>query len=373
MHHDLVKENKELRRRMTAVMANARHNEERLRRFHEQELNLLSANGLVDLLRTVLVGHRQVFGLESVTLGVVDAEYDIRRLLADLGCEDSFPEIVFFESCDELAALFADAQMPRLGGFRETVHGMLFAPVTVPASVAFIPLRRHGRLIGSLNLGSAEEGRFIAGSATHFLERLGAVVAVALENAINHERLKHIGLTDALTGVHNRRYFDRRLLEEVERVQRDCEPLSCLFLDIDHFKRINDNYGHQVGDRVLQEVAGRIKAQLRLSDALGRYGGEEFAALLVHTDTEQAREIAERIRMSIADEPFLLGGAHHLELTLSVGLATLHPNGTEQLGDRAGEHLVGLADAAVYRAKEGGRNRVELTAPGDGAVLRDSG
>lgn len=364
MHHDLVKENRELRRKMTAVMANARHNEERLRRFQEQELNLLSANGLLDLLRTVLVGHRQVFGLESVTLGVIDAEYDIRRLLADLGCNDCFPEMVFFESGAELAAFFEGAPLPRLGGFRATLHGALFTPVTVPASVAIIPLRRHGRLIGSLNLGSTEDGRFITGSATHFLERLGAIVAVALENAINHERLKHIGFTDALTGVHNRRYFDRRLLEEVERVQRDGEPLSCLFLDIDHFKRINDNYGHQVGDRVLQEVAGRIKAQLRLSDALGRYGGEEFAALLMHTETEQAREIAERIRMSIADEPFLLGGAHHLELTLSVGLATLHPADAGQLGEQAGEQLVGRADAAVYRAKEGGRNRVEQAALG---------
>lgn len=363
MHDDLAKENKELRRKLTAMIANARHNEERLRRFHEQELNLLSANGLVDLLRTVLVGHRQVFVLDMVTLSLIDAEYEIRRLLTDLGCDDCFPEITFLQSGNELSALFDDIQAPRLGNFRSAAHAALFAPAAPPASVALIPLRRHGRLIGSLNLGSREEGRFIAGSATDFLERLGAVVAVALENAFNHERLKHVGLTDALTGVHNRRYFDRRLLEEVERAQRSDEPLSCLFLDIDHFKRINDNYGHQVGDRVLQEVAGRIKAQLRLSDTLGRYGGEEFAALLVHTDTGQAWEIAERIRRSIAEEPFLLGGAHHLEVTLSAGLATLRPLDAERLGDSAGEQLVGRADAAVYRAKEGGRNRVEEAAP----------
>ena len=357
MNDEMLRENKELRRRLTAVLANARHNEERMYRFHEQELNLLSANGMIDLLRQILMGHRHVFGLETVTMNLIDPEYEIQRLLADLGCTDCFPELRFFESGSELAAYFGDAQLPRLGAYRPEQHGELFHLSPQPASVAVLPLLRQRRLIGSLNLGSQEEGRFIAGSATNFLERLSAVVAVALENAINHERLKHIGLTDALTGVHNRRYFDRRLTEEVERVQRNGQPLSCLFLDVDHFKRINDTYGHQVGDRVLQEVAGRIKAQLRLSDALGRYGGEEFAALLVQTDTDTAWDIAERIRASIADEPFLLGGEHQIAVTLSVGLSTMTPDTLQSVTTEAAEQLVAQADAAVYRAKQGGRNR----------------
>lgn len=359
MNSDLQSENKELRRRLTAVMANARHNEERMRRFHEQELRLLSANGLMDLLRHVVVGHRQVFGLESVTLTLVDPEYEIQRLLADLGCSDGFPELHFLDSASALAGFFGSAQLPRLGGYRPELHVNLFHLGPPPASVAVLPLLRQRRLIGSLNLGSREEGRFIPGSATDFLERLGAVVAIGLENAINHERLKHIGLTDALTGVHNRRYFDRRLAEEVERVQRTGQPLVCLFLDVDHFKKVNDTYGHQVGDRVLQEVAARIKAQLRLSDALGRYGGEEFSALLVQTDAEQARDIAERIRSAIAAEPFRLGGDHNLMVTLSVGMALLTPQGCDVDLTACAERLVAQADEAVYRAKQGGRNRVE--------------
>jgi diguanylate cyclase (GGDEF)-like protein len=359
MSKELLDENKDLRRRLTAVMANARHNEERLRRFHEQELRLLSAGGLIDLLRHALVGHRQVFGLETVTMTLIDPEYEVQRLLADLGCSDGFPELRFVDSGTELAAFFGVAQLPKLGGFRAEQHGSLFHLGTPPASVAVLPLLRQRCLIGSLNLGSSEEGRFIPGSATDFLERLGAVVAIGLENAINHERLKHIGLTDALTGVHNRRYFDRRLTEEVERVQRTGQPLSCLFLDVDHFKKVNDTYGHQVGDRVLQEVAARIKAQLRLSDALGRYGGEEFAALLVQTDAEQALDIAERIRAGIAAEPFRLGGDHNLVVTMSVGMSIL---GAADCGadlPAAAERLVAQADEAVYKAKQGGRNRVE--------------
>lgn len=359
MSTDLLNENKDLRRRLTAVMANARHNEERLRRFHEQELRLLSAGGLIDLLRHAVVGHRQVFALEAVTMTLIDPEYELQRLLGDLGCSDGFPELRFVDSGDELAAFFGTAQLPKLSGYRPEQHAALFHIGASPASVAVLPLLRQRRLIGSLNLGSGEEGRFIPGSATDFLERLGAVVAIGLENAINHERLKHIGLTDALTGVHNRRYFDRRLAEEVERVQRTGQPLACLFLDVDHFKKVNDTYGHQVGDRVLQEVAARIKAQLRLSDALGRYGGEEFSALLVQTDAEQAVDIAERIRAAIAAEPFRLGGDHNLNVTMSVGMAML---GAVDCGADLGacaERLVAQADEAVYRAKQGGRNRVE--------------
>lgn len=361
MSTDLLNENKELRRRLTAVMANARHNEERMRRFHEQELTLLSAGGLIDLLRHAVVGHRQVFGLESVTLTLIDPEYELQRLLADLGCSDGFPELRFVESGTELAAFFGAAQLPKLGGFRPEQHAALFHLGPPPASVAVLPLLRQRRLIGSLNLGSREEGRFIPGSATDFLERLGAVVAIGLENAINHERLKHIGLTDALTGVHNRRYFDRRLTEEVERVQRTGQPLACLFLDVDHFKKVNDTHGHQVGDRVLQEVAARVKAQLRLSDALGRYGGEEFSALLVQTDAEQALDIAERIRAAIAAEPFRLGGDHNLTVTMSVGMAMLSPQNCAGDVAACAERLVAQADEAVYRAKQGGRNRVECT------------
>jgi diguanylate cyclase (GGDEF) domain len=360
MDRDPSSENKDLRRRLTAVIANARHNEERMRRFHEQELQLLSASGLVDLLRHIVVGHRQVFELQSVTLTLIDAEYEFQRLLAELGCSDCFPEVRFVDSGAGLAAFFGSAQMPRLGEFRADRHAELFHVGPPPASVAVLPLLRQRRLLGSLNLGSQAAGRFIPGSATDFLERLGAVVAIGLENAINHERLKHIGLIDALTGVHNRRYFDRRLTEEVERVQRSGQPLTCLFLDVDHFKKVNDVHGHQVGDRVLQEVAARVKAQLRLSDALGRYGGEEFSALLVQTDLEQATDIAERIRASIAGEPFRLGGAHDLRVTMSVGIAVLLPQDCAGAIAACAERLVALADEAVYRAKQGGRNRVEI-------------
>ena len=120
----------------------------------------------------------------------------------------------------------------------------------LPVWLSF-PLVRNRQLIGCLNIGSVQQERFIQGSATDFLERLAAIVAVCFENAFNHERLKLLGLLDPLTGIHNRRYFDERLDEEISRSLRQKERLSCLFLDIDHFKQFNDIYGHHIGDLVL--------------------------------------------------------------------------------------------------------------------------
>jgi diguanylate cyclase (GGDEF)-like protein len=222
---------------------------------------------------------------------------------------------------------------------------------------------RQKKLIGSLNLGSRNEGRFAPGMATDFIGRLAAIVGICLENVTNSERLKHLGLTDPLTGVHNRRYFDQRLLEEVSRAQRQGFSLSCLFLDIDHFKQVNDKYGHQTGDCVLREVALRIKGQLRSIDVLGRYGGEEFAILLVQTDMDSALTIAERIRHSIAEQRFEGEGNETLVATLSIGVAALHGCNRAQNAKALAQQLVARADQALYRAKQGGRNCVMTLLP----------
>ena len=213
-------------------------------------------------------------------------------------------------------------------------------------------------MIGSLNIASRAEDRLVPGMATDFIQRLAAIVAISLENVINNERLKHIGLTDPLTGAHNRRYLEQRLCEEVSRAQRQGHPLACLFLDIDHFKQVNDSYGHQVGDRVLREVAERIKAQLRLSDTLGRYGGEEFIVLLVNADRNTASVIAERIRQGTAERVFTIDDQHSLPVTLSIGIATLLEHNPAESIETVTQNLVAHADQALYRAKENGRNRV---------------
>jgi diguanylate cyclase (GGDEF)-like protein len=135
-----------------------------------------------------------------------------------------------------------------------------------------------------------------------------------------------------------------------------------MYIDIDHFKRVNDTVGHQGGDYVLREVCGRIKAELRMSDALGRFGGEEFVVLLIDADLESASMVAQRIRASVAAEPVSLGSGERVDVTVSIGVAALSAQLSDPARDSAIEgvahELVASADAALYQAKAGGRNKV---------------
>lgn len=370
MSTELYQENKQLRRNMKAFLAQARENEQKMRRFQEQELRLLGVESLTELIQVLLYDYRKTFDLDAVTLTLIDPQYEIRRILEELGVHlGDYPDLVFVEDSETLDTLFGTSAAPRLGRYEAERHAALFPRYrTAPVSVAILPLLRRGELIGGFNLGSNAEQRFVAGTATDFLERMAGFVAVCLENATNKERLKHVGLTDALTGVHNRRYFDQRMREEIDRAQRQGRPLSCLFLDIDFFKRINDTYGHHAGDRVLQEVAARIKSHMRMSDILSRYGGEEFAALLVQSDHDEALEIAERIRQTVAEAPFLVDetsadGAASLEVTLSIGVATRYGSDHALDGEAAAQGLIDRADQSLYHAKEHGRNRVSCLTP----------
>ncbi|MHA1570135.1 MAG: DUF484 family protein [Alphaproteobacteria bacterium] len=354
----LATENTQLRRQLKAYISQAHQNEDKLRRFQEQELQFISANGLAELLETLLYDYRRNFNLDAVTLLLLDSEFEIRRILENLGLTGQHRDLLFVDDPADLFELFPREPGPRLGRCEDQCQQLLFphAPSTL-ASMALFPLIRNRQLIGLLNIGSLQAERFIQGSATDFLERLAGIVAVCFENALNHERLKLLGLLDPLTGIHNRRYFDERLEEETSRALRQTRPLSCLFLDIDHFKRFNDTWGHQVGDQVLQEVATVIKQQMRMSDVLARFGGEEFAVLLVNTDHEEAMEIAERIRHSIASHALHAEG-ETLHITLSVGCSTLDSLTANQTPDQAGQQLLHYADSALYQAKELGRNQV---------------
>jgi len=241
----------------------------------------------------------------------------------------------------------------------EDVPAFLFEDVPPGlVSVALLPLVHRSKYIGSLNLGSNDPERFTAQSSTDFLERLASLVAVCLAIALATERLKLAGLTDILTGVHNRRYFDSRCLEEVAAARRNGAPLVCLFLDVDHFKRLNDSMGHQAGDQVLSYVAKLIKLQLRGSDVVARYGGEEFVVLLPATSLQFGLDTAERIRRIVEGQSVPVKAHEAAHVTISIGVAML--GRSPQVADTAAlaADLIARADKAMYEAKEAGRNRV---------------
>jgi two-component system cell cycle response regulator len=157
---------------------------------------------------------------------------------------------------------------------------------------------------------------------------------------------------DPLTSMHNRRYLERHLGQLVAQNVERGRPVSLLILDVDHFKTVNDTYGHDVGDHVLREVASRITTSLRGIDLSCRFGGEEFVAAFSGVDSDRALQIAERLRQKISDQPFPVQTEQGpLSVTVSIGAATSHG------GDTA-ESLLKRADQALYRAKKDGRNRV---------------
>ena len=200
--------------------------------------------------------------------------------------------------------------------------------------------------------------RFNRELASDFLAHLGVVAAICIENAVNRARLVRSGLTDFLTGFHNRRYLQSRLREELARAQRARQFLVCLMIDVDHFKRINDQYGHLAGDAVLREVARRIDNEMRTSDTGARFGGDEFAIVLSQGSFEDGERVANRVLRAVSSQPIKIG-AHVTEtVTLSIGVAAASPGPEVRDHKLLAERLIAEADAALYRAKSAGRNRV---------------
>ncbi len=166
------------------------------------------------------------------------------------------------------------------------------------------------------------------------------------------EALRQLATRDQLTGMLNRREFDRIMAEEAERCRRFGQPLALVMVDIDHFKAVNDTHGHPAGDAVLKEVAKTLTAQLRTVDRVARFGGEEFALVLMQTGRAAATEVAQRVVDAVAASPVMIEGGVSLKLTISAGVAVL-PDDVSRI-----ELLIGAADRSLYAAKRGGRNRV---------------
>jgi diguanylate cyclase (GGDEF)-like protein len=204
--------------------------------------------------------------------------------------------------------------------------------------------------------------RFTRDHASDFLAHIGIIASFCVENTVNRARLLRSGFTDVLTGWNNRRYLSVRLVEELARARRDRSGLVCLMLDVDHFKSVNDTWGHAAGDTVLRELAQRIESQVRASDVAARYGGEEFVVLLPDTEVASARLLAERIRKAISATPFDLPSGETVTVTASIGISEVHPDHGEADLKTVGDSLVARADVALYAAKSAGRDRVIVEA-----------
>jgi len=207
----------------------------------------------------------------------------------------------------------------------------------------------HGELVGLLSIARAQP---FTEHDLELLSYLAGSAGISLQNVGLHEAVQRQAVTDELTGLYNHRRFQEAMVEEAERSRRFGQPMSLVMLDIDNFKRINDTYGHQQGDRVLAAVARVLRDSSREIDSPARYGGEELAVVLPGTDLDGAYQLAERVRQGIASLDIApSGGRDRIAVTASFGVASL-PTSAEEPGA-----LLAAADAALYEAKRGGKNK----------------
>jgi diguanylate cyclase (GGDEF)-like protein len=216
------------------------------------------------------------------------------------------------------------------------------------ASMICVPLIARGERVGAVTATSAKPSAFDTNSL-ELIRFIAMTIALDIENV----RLHRVAVTDPLTGAFNREFLLQRLPQEIETaIDRD-RALSIAMVDVDHFKSVNDHYGHGIGDVVLSEVARRLRGAIRGGDLLVRYGGEEFLAVLPKADAGRAWEVGERMRQRVCERAFEVGDGLALLLRVSVGIAQWRTG--ELMPD-----LIERADTALYGAKDRGRNRVEV-------------
>ncbi len=216
-------------------------------------------------------------------------------------------------------------------------------------SLICVPLSVRNKIIGAVT-ATAEATNVFLGSDLDLIHFIAKTIALDLQNI----RLQRVSVTDPLTGVYNREFLSQNLPAELERAHQWAHPLSVAMVDVDHFKSINDSYGHSIGDQVLAMVAGNLRATIRNDDMLIRYGGEEFLAVLPRADAGRAWEVGERMRACLAKQKMTSGPE---KVHISVGVAQFKYHGIKR---ESAKELIRRADAALYEAKSRGRNRVEV-------------
>lgn len=211
------------------------------------------------------------------------------------------------------------------------------------SSLAMVPLHLDGELVGSLNQSDPDPLRFNPNYNPTHLERLAVKLSLGLSNVIAHEQVQHLAYHDSLTSLPNRRAMERFIIAELARITRYGGELTVVFIDLDQFKKVNDSYGHDFGDALLQYLADGLRKMSRQSDFITRLAGDEFVLLLPQTDAAKAADLLARIEKKFTDQPLKLKG-ETLEVKISYGIAS----SSEQLNHT---ELIKLADSRLYESK----------------------
>ena len=281
-------------------------------------------------------------------------------LLLFLYQEESCPASFSQEAVKHMINVFSTLGEESVDAKRVTLHiekrklkgrqAILDGKATLKSRLT-LPLVVEGEILGCLSVHSEQPNAFDA-QDLQFLSVIGYQMAASLKHFQRFSSIKNMATYDTLTGLYNRRYFEERLEVEAENSFRSGVPLSLVMVDIDHFKKINDTFGHTDGDQILCKISSLLKNSVRRKDTVARYGGEEFILILPEAALQQSYVIAERIRQRVENTLFEVGRTQ-VNLTLSMGISNFPSHRV-----KSKEELIKLADQALYDAKRGGRNKV---------------
>ena len=313
-------------------------------------ISLLSLEGI----SVVLVNRLpSVFSIDYFTLFLYDQ--DKRKL--NLMCHNH-PEIESSFSIPLSSSTIMEAAVLRGQSIREqdfstsSYYRGADNPLFKKGYFVSIPLMIEKEVVGVLNINDVDQDSFNVGDLG-FILNLSEFIAMSISNAVLYEQANKLAVTDGLTGISNRPSMEKSLRIEFERSKRYNSPLSLILLDVDHFKDVNDTYGHQKGDEILIAIASLLKKACRANDIAARYGGEEFLMILPQSNAQGAFKIAERVRKEMMKISFT-GNESNFAVTVSCGVAEFNKD-YESINK-----LIAVADRALYEAKNGGRNKTIL-------------
>jgi diguanylate cyclase (GGDEF)-like protein len=296
--------------------------------------------------------------LDAATLAIADPTHELRHLLLG-GAPQSLRGVAFVDSLVGLAPPLPVLLEPWVGRYSASDHGLLFGTRADCTHVALYPLQVRGSLIGAFGLAGRGSAESVASDAVALRRHVAAVASSALERLIDRARLLRVGVSDSVAGWQSRYYFQARLREEVARCQRARTTLTCAVIDVDRLGVVNDTYGQIAGDAALREIAERVQAQLRASDATAHLGSDKFAVLMPEAGIAHGILLAERVIGAVAADAVIVAPGAHCSMTVSLGLAQLaagHASDRKTVADG----LFSSANAAVHAAKLAGGNRYAI-------------
>ncbi len=331
---------------LDAIVARLQENEAIAERFYAVEAQILTIYNFRDFFEVLLSEIQQRFAVPHVWLSLVQ-DSEVQGMIQSLGDSEMLSHSLNIIGRKRFQELVGTSTRPMLANTGLNRYADLFPPNSdTPAqSLAIAPITLDGEIIGSLNQADPSSLRFQPGIDTSLLQRLAVKVSLCLSNVTAHEKLKLLAYHDPLTGLLNRRVMETALDREAARAKRYEIPLSVVFLDLDHFKAINDGYGHDIGDAALKYLAESLMAITRQSDIVSRFAGDEFVIILPQTLASQAKALMRRLESHLFSHPLMCHGAR-IVLAVSFGIVSTEEGFPPDFMD-----LLRVADSRLYHAK----------------------